>query len=57
MPITREQLIERIHLLDADIETAKAQLHAFDGARQEAFYWLTQMVDSQESPSLPDSTS
>jgi hypothetical protein len=52
MAITRDQLVARLKLIESDIELAKAHMVAFDGARQEVEYWLSQL-DAESTPPEP----
>ena len=42
MAISREQIVARIDALNRDIDTCQKQLILFDGAKQDAEYWLAE---------------
>jgi hypothetical protein len=48
MDITREKLLARIEALKTDLATCQKQIILFDGALQDAEYWLAEFDKSEQ---------
>lgn len=48
MEITREAIVERRRVIEADIRNATNMVHALNGALQDLDYWLT-VLDAEET--------
>lgn len=46
--MTKDQILDRIKILETEREQAKAMLSAYDGALQDCKYWLEQLEEKKE---------
>jgi len=48
MDITREKILARIEALNQDLATCQKQIILFDGALQDAEFWLAELDKSEQ---------